>query len=134
MALTDLEAFRLELGDVDVADFQFTDEEAEYFLANHSGNVLLAVADACDALARRYARLGDTTIKSADDSVTRKASHIAKGYADLAKDLRARSTAPSGGPWHGTSSIARKNTLRDDVDRVQPRVSRGEFDAPGTAA
>lgn len=50
---------RLEIGDTDSTAALFTDEELDVYLDNRSDNVLLAAADACDALATRFARAYD---------------------------------------------------------------------------
>lgn len=133
MTVTDLDAFRLELGDRDSTDPLFNDTEAQYFLDKRPGRVLLAVADACESLARRFARKVDTQIKSADDSVTRKWSTMAASYAAQAKELRARDRAENpGAPWRGGKSHARKDDLASDTDRVQPAFQRGQFDGSHT--
>lgn len=133
MATSDLDAFRLELGDRDSTDPLFNDNEAQYFIGLHPGNVLLAVADACDALARTFARKADVSIKSGDDAISRKYGAISKSYEDRATALRARAIANSGIPWHGGGSRSRKDDLASDPDRVQPRFGRGQFrEHPGT--
>jgi hypothetical protein len=129
MPLSDLDAFRLELGDTDVTAQLFTDTEAQYFLGKHPGRVLLAVADACDALARRFANKVDVSIKSGEDAVSRKYSSMADSYSARAKELRTREQGASA-PWHGGGSQSRKDDLLADTDRVQPRSRRGEFDSP----
>lgn len=57
---TNLDKFRLELGDVDETDPLLNDDEANYFLAKYDPvNILSSVADACEALAARFARQMD---------------------------------------------------------------------------
>lgn len=131
MTVSALDAFRLELGDRDENAYLFNDNEAQYFIDAHPGSVLLAVADACDALARQFANKADLEVKSGDDSVKRKYSGMADTWATRAADLRKRAIANSGVPWHGGGSRSRKDSLAADTDRVQPRFRRGEFDAPG---
>lgn len=104
---TDIDRFRLELGDTpaaygiltdangDLTDEQqaefeesalFNDEEIAYFLDGHPSSVLLAVAAACDALAARFAR----DVDIAEDGQSFKDSQIAKGYLAMAARFRQR--------------------------------------------
>lgn len=84
---TDLDRFRLELGDTDANAALFNDDEANYFLAKHPTNLLLAVADACDALAARFAREFDfDSTKEKSFKRSQKADH----YLAMAARLRTR--------------------------------------------
>lgn len=92
--VTPLDIFRLELGDhptPDVPDgtyvYLLNDDEAGYYIAKHPTNVLLAVADACDALASRFAREFDF---DANDAKSFKRSQKAAAYRAMAERLRAR--------------------------------------------
>lgn len=123
---TPLDAFRLELGDRDATAPLFNDTEAQYFIDKQPGNVLLAVADACESLARRYSR--DVDVETDGQKLLR--SQKAKAYLEQAKQLRKR--AQVGAPWHGGGSQSRKDGLAADTDRVQPRTSRGQFDSPSS--
>lgn len=113
---TDLDRFRLELGDTPAAyglaaprpnpdaEFQavalFNDDESNYFIARRPGNVLLAVADACDALATRFARAVDFS----EDGQSFKPSSRSAMYATMGRRLRERAVvdgtdaAPGGLP------------------------------------
>src|SRR4051794_31493642 len=84
--LTDLDKFRLELGDINATTPLFNDDEAAYFINAHPGNVLLAAAAACDALATRFA--GDFDFETDGQKFNR--STKAKAYADRATALRTR--------------------------------------------
>lgn len=91
MALTDLAAFRLELGDRDEASLLFDDDEAQHFLDNRPGNVLLAVADACDALARQFSQDFDFEWKGSDTAAGKfSKSQRAAAYTKQAAALRVR--------------------------------------------
>jgi hypothetical protein len=84
---TDLGKFRLELGDTDENAPLLNDDEANYFLAKHPTNLLLAVADACDALAARFARQVDFSANEAKKfSLGQKHDH----YLAMAERLRTR--------------------------------------------
>lgn len=87
---TTLDQFRLELGDIDASAPLFQDDEAEYFIAKHPTNVLLAVADACDALAARFAREFDFDTTSEKSF---KRSQKAKMYEEMAAKFRVRANA-----------------------------------------
>lgn len=82
---TDLGKFRLELGDQHAA--LFTDAEADYYIARHPTNLLLAVADACDALAARFANQVDF---SANEAKKFSLSQKSKQYLAMAERFRAR--------------------------------------------
>jgi hypothetical protein len=124
MALTDIDKLRLEIGDQDPSARLFEDDEAEYFLDSNGGNVLLAAAAACLALAARRAPQYD--FKWKDQSFSR--SQAAKAYRELAGELRARAAAQNTGvPWHGGGSQSRKDSLAGQADRVQPTFVRGQF-------
>ena len=45
------DALRLMIGDTNASDPLLSDEEADYYLGNNGGNVVLAAAEACEALA-----------------------------------------------------------------------------------
>lgn len=132
--LTDLDKFRLELGDRDGADPLFNDDEAQYFIDKRPGRVLLAVADACDALATRFGREHDFEWQGSQNARGKfSRSQMAKAYAEQAKTLRARDRKENpGAPWRGGKSHARKDALAGDPDRVQPAFQRGQFDGSST--
>lgn len=105
---TDIDKFRLELGDTPAAygivptspattlsaaqqaEFEaaalFNDGEASYFLGLHPSSILLAVAAACDALAARFARDVDIT----EDGQSFKDSQKADRYWKMAARFRGR--------------------------------------------
>lgn len=83
---TSLARVRLELGDTDSDAPLFADEEIDRKLEDRGDNVLLAAADLCDVLARRFARRFD--FKS--DNQEFKRSQMSAQYAALARDLRDR--------------------------------------------
>ena len=92
--LTDLDKFRLELGDIDATAPLFNDDEAGYFIAARPGSVLLAVADACESLARRFAREFDF---DAPNEKSFKRSQKAEAYRKMAAELRDRAKIEDGG-------------------------------------
>ena len=84
---TDLDKFRLELGDIDENDPLLNDDEAGYFIEKHPTNLLLAVADAADALAARFAREFDFDTTSEKSF---KRSQKVEHYLAMSARLRAR--------------------------------------------
>lgn len=118
--LTDLDRFRLELGDINADTPLFNDDEANYFIEKQPDSLLLAVADACDALAVRFAAEFDFS----EDGQSVKRMERSKLYAQRAASLRARSARDAGGrtgtagaPWHPSTGEA--------------TFTRGQFNIPG---
>jgi hypothetical protein len=104
---TDLDKFRLELGDHPTVDtpeadyvYLLNNDEAQYFIAKHPTNLLLAVADAADALAARFARQFDfaTTSEKRFD-LSQKTEH----YLAIGKRLRDRAMLE--GDSSGTATL-----------------------------
>ncbi len=129
---TDLDKFRLEVGDIDSTAPLFNDDEANYFIAGQPTSILLAVADACDSLARRYAREFDF---DTTNEKSFKRSQKAKAYADQAKELRARAKLDMSGGI-GVIVTTRADGYADDLNTresaglvgVNGRTRRGYYD------
>jgi Xaa-Pro aminopeptidase len=83
---SDLQKFRLELGDLDADHLLFTDDQANYYLGLYPSSVLLAVAAACDALAARFA----ADVDEAEDGQSFKNSQAAAMYLKMAERFRKR--------------------------------------------
>lgn len=81
-----LDEVRLNIGDRDMDSPLFTDDEITYYLNNRNGNVLLASADACDALATRFAAGIDFTT----DTLAIKKLQRSEVMAKRAEQLRQR--------------------------------------------
>jgi hypothetical protein len=79
---TDLEKVRLEIGDTDSTDPQFTDAEINYFLDGNS--VTEAALKACEALVAKYSRQFD--FETDQQKFLR--SQRATAYRALADELR----------------------------------------------
>lgn len=124
MSLTTLDQVRLQIGDTDNTAFLFTDVEIGQFLERHNDEVLAAAADACDALAARFARDFDFKWK---DGEFKKGSR-ADRYAKLAEQLRAR--AGIGQP--ATSlPVTRVDGYSDDLS-TEDGAGVGRADRTGT--
>jgi hypothetical protein len=75
---------RLQIGDTNVSQPLFSDDELDTFLAERDNVVLMAAADACAILATRFA--GNYDFKWKDGTFNR--SQMAEMYAERAKELR----------------------------------------------
>lgn len=97
---TALDEFRLLLGDRDTIAQLFNDVEAQWFIDQRPGNVLLAAADAADALAAQFAREFDF---DANGEKSFKRSQKSERYAAIAARLRTR--ALTEGNSDGTGGV-----------------------------
>ena len=126
-ANSDRDAVRLQIGDTDSTDPQLTDAEVDYFLSQN-GTVNAASLAAVRAIMAEYARLvtkavGDLRINYSDRL---------EAYQALEKQMKAK-LATTAKPVAGGISISRKETVDEDIDRVEPSVERDQFSFPGTA-
>jgi len=80
------DALRLMIGDTNASDPLLSDEEADYYLGNNGKNVVLAAAEACEALAARFARNAIFSAADMEQSLASKA----ESYLKLARQLRGR--------------------------------------------
>ncbi|NPV63661.1 MAG: hypothetical protein HPY61_13740 [Methanotrichaceae archaeon] len=78
------DALRLKIGDVRQDDPLLSDQEVQYFLEKHSGNILLASIEACEALAARFARDAVEYVGDLNNSPAKKSEN----YLKLAVQLR----------------------------------------------
>lgn len=113
---TTLNRVRFELGDTDSNAALFADEEIEAKLAERGDDVLLAAADLCEILARKYARAYDFET----DGQKFSRSQMSKQYLELARQLRARAG--------GVTSVA---TTR--VDGYSSDIPSDQVSNAGTA-
>lgn len=125
---TPLAKVRLEIGDTESASALFQDEEITAKLSERAGVVLLAAADLCDILARRFARRFDFT----SDNQSFKRSQMSAQYAALAQQLRDRASGVASVP------MTRVDGFSQDIDTQAVREAdanpRGRYrrldDAP----
>lgn len=127
---SDQDAVRFEIQDTDQSQPLISDEEIAYMLVRE-GSVLRAAAGCCEVIARNFARRADLTLTSGTDTVKRTYTTMASNYLAMAEKLRQRTSAAGGAPWHGGGSLARKDQLAGEADRVQPRFGRDDFTLPG---
>lgn len=87
------DAVRLAIGDTDDSDQQLSDEEIAYFLSLNENDVILASADAADALSAQYSRMAVEEVGDSEQDLSKKAQN----YRLLADRLRARNEAGENG-------------------------------------
>ena len=102
---TTLAKVRMEIGDTDSTQVLFTDEELQVYLDSRGTDYLAAAADACDALAARFARSYDFET----DGQSFKRSQQSKAYREMAGALRER----AGGIT--TMDITKVDGYSDDI-------------------
>lgn len=118
---TDIGKIRLELGDVTANSgvkptrANFTDEELQIFL-DREGTAMRAVAGACEALARWWSIIANTTVGSRSEQL----GEVAKRWAEQAKELRAQH---GGSAVVCTAGVIRVDGYSDDIpsDDTTPR-------------
>jgi hypothetical protein len=103
------------IGDTNASDPLLSDEEADYYLGNSGENVVLAAAEACEALAARFAR--DAAFSAAD--LEHSPALKAESYLKLARQLRGRA-----GEEKGEQPVFRPGCDRRVLARG-PRFYRG---------
>lgn len=116
MALSDRDAVRLLIGDTDSA--QLTDNQVDYFLEQRTNNRLLAAADACDALAAKYARAYD--FETDQQSFDRSQMH--EQYLAMGARLRARAGTNGAGALSSLPTT-KVDGYSDDIDADDVGVS-----------
>jgi hypothetical protein len=135
---SDTAAVRFEVQDIDPDAPLLADEEVNWAVLRESGqaangsSVTLteaglfgAAARCCEALVRRFAAQADTSVGSLKVTYTKQAAQ----YAERATELRAKASGMAS-PYAGGQSISEKQAAAQDLDRVQPAFSRGQWDTP----
>lgn len=106
MAITDTtDQVRLLIGDTDTTAALLSDEEIDWFLSERSDDVHLAAADACDALATKFARAYDFET----DGQSFKRSQMSAAFAARASELRSRGSGIT------TGRVTRVDGYSDDI-------------------
>lgn len=123
---TNLDQFRLLIGDVDSAAPLFNDDEAQWFIDERNGVVRLAAADACDSLAIRFAR--DYDIGADGQSLAR--SQQSAMYAARGKQLRERASGLTVVPTTRVDGYSEDVSNREGAgqNRRTGRVRAGYWD------
>lgn len=121
------DAVRLHIQDVNVSDQLFSDEEIAYFLSTEGDNVRLAASQAAYALSFKFNRLADRNIGDLKVAYL----HRAENYLKMAQALKNEASARFASPYCGGISIADKDAVISDTDRVNPSFRKGMHDADG---
>lgn len=118
--LTDLDRFRLQLGDTNAADPLFNDDEAQHFIASTSSTAA-AVAMAVDALTLRFAREYDVTVDGQSFNRSQIAQVLSK-HGERLQDTAGREVE--------TMFVTRIDAYSDDVraDDTHPPIATDGYD------
>ena len=119
---------RFLIGDTDFGKQQLTDEEINWAISAEA-NTSSAAARLALALALKFGRLVDKQV--GDLKISYSALH--KQYTDLANALNVDAATAGVAPYCGGISIADKDSVEDETDRVQPSFKRGLHDNPNEA-
>ena len=121
------DAVRFLIGDTDTADQQLTDAEIAY-LVTAEGGVSAAAVAAVRALLAKFARLVDKSVGDLSVSYSQRRDQ----YQALLGELKTRHAMRSATPFAGGISLAQKDSVEDDSDRVPPAFERDQFRIAGT--
>lgn len=124
---SDRDAVRFKVGDTDDQDGLVADEEIDHLLTAE-GSVTSAAAAVCEHLARRFARFASKSV-SAPGGFSASVSYDqrSRAYADLAVKLREEAGRVATFAYAGGISLADKETLDNDTDRLPPFVTEDQF-------
>jgi len=127
-----LDSVRSLIQDTDVQSQQLQDEEILFHLSQASDDIYLASAIACDSLALKYARYGNTSIDNGGIDVD--FNEVAKSYRVMASQMRKQSQKTGisgiGVPRAGGISKDAMKTVYQNEDRVDPSFRQRQFRNP----
>lgn len=124
----DTDAVRLLIGDTSTSSPVLTDTEVDYYISTY-GNLLLAASYALEGIVANQG--GSVSEKQVGDlRIKYESAGGSGGLAGLAKSLRVRAARTSGNPYAGGISIADKDSVEADSDRVSPSFTVGQDDNP----
>ena len=117
---------RFTIGDTLSSDVLLTDAELDSILASNTsvkGAAVVAVRRIIAIAARQVTKsVGDLRLNLSDR---------VKQYKILLKELQYSLSLSTAGPIAGGISKSRKETVKEDSDRVIPDFQKGQFDIPG---
>lgn len=126
-----LNSVRLLVGDTNSGDPQLQDEEITFSLGQNGDNIYNAAAFCCRLLASKYSRLVDTQLDGAlQASYSDRMKHYNLLYTQLS-DLAKKVSGKALGVSAGGISVAAKEVVNANTDRVQPEFEIDQFDNPG---
>lgn len=120
---SDKDKVRFLIGDTDANDPQLGDSEILYALESE-GNAFRAGVACAVALAAKFSRLTDESVGDVSKSYSKRA----EAYRELAKDLRRRNAERGVVPYAGGISVAEKEAVEQNTDRVDPAFTRDLHD------
>ncbi len=117
---SDKDAVRYLIGDTDTNNQLLSDEEIAYDLTR--SNTYGAAALSCNAIVAKLSRLVDTYL---DRDIRANLSQSVKHYQTLAKNLEFKARVAVASPFCGGISVATKEAMDQDTDRVLPSFKVG---------
>ncbi|MDE2099058.1 MAG: hypothetical protein KGL39_17525 [Patescibacteria group bacterium] len=125
LATSPKDQVRLEISDVDIDNQLMQDEEIAQMLTEEA-DMYGAAARCCEILSRRFAGKADIRLGRSLNIIY---SEMAKGYAEQARRLRAKSMGRNA-PYVGGMSEAEKIANRQETDRTKSTFRKGQFSNP----
>lgn len=126
-ATSDKDAVRFLVGDTDSSEQLISDEEIQFALKEEP-NVRRAAAFVARAIAAKFAREADRSVGDLRIAYSQRS----RGFYDLADRLEAdasrRTNVLRAMPYAGGISVADKESVEDDTDRVRPSFAKGMHD------
>lgn len=121
---------RFLIGDTDSSDFDISNDNIDFALAQANDDVYIAGAICARALAAKYSVDVDTKF----ETVSSNFSQLSKNYYELAKRLEQQAkkygSVGLGIPLAGGIRIDDMNSVNQDNDRVMPKFNRDQFAFP----
>lgn len=127
-AISPKDAVRFLVNDIDPAEKQISDEGIAYLLSQYGSPRLAAIA-AAERLHMIYAQAA-SIVKEGDLMIDMKVR--ADAMSSLISLMKSDDTSAVPMPSAGGISIAQKQAVEQDTDRVQPLARMGQDDYPGT--
>ncbi len=115
---------RFLIGDTDSSDQQLLDTEVDAILSDNADDPYATAITLAEGLAAKFSRKADKSVGDLSISY----SQLGKNYTDLATRLRRTASLQLATPYAGGISIADKDAVEDDDDRVRPGFKIGMHD------
>lgn len=118
-----LDAVRFIIGDTDTNDQLLSNEEINYYVAEH-GSVLRIASESARAIAAKFARYMSRSIGGLSADFSAKY----RQYLELADNLLAKEELQPVSPYGSGWSISQKETIDSDDDRQPTFAAKGIHD------
>ena len=131
---SDRDQVRFLIGDTDREDQLVSDEEIDWSVSTQS-DTYAAGSVICDHISSRFSREADKSVSAnPGQSITHHLSQRSVAFRTRAKQLLSTSASYSVLiPLCGGISVADKEAVADDSDRVRPAFERDQFGNMGTS-